>query len=72
MVERQAEEEKEQVKELDTDRCPMDHPLSDYQNALQSVGALLREFIFQIYNFRLRTSKFVRVQWINRFKSTKS
>ncbi|KAF1770534.1 hypothetical protein GCK72_002353 [Caenorhabditis remanei] len=40
MVERQAEEEKEQVKELDTDRCPMDHPLSDYQNALQSTQDL--------------------------------
>lgn len=36
MVELQAEREMEQMKELDTDCYPLDHPLSDYQNALHS------------------------------------
>ncbi|CAO4361757.1 unnamed protein product [Caenorhabditis nigoni] len=36
MVERQAELEKEQKKELVTDLCTIDHLLSDYQNALNS------------------------------------
>lgn len=37
MIERQAEREMEQAKELDTDRYPLDHPLSDYQNGLTSI-----------------------------------
>lgn len=36
MVERQAEQEKEQMKELETDCYPLDHSLSDYQNTLVS------------------------------------
>ncbi|CAI2302523.1 unnamed protein product [Caenorhabditis sp. 36 PRJEB53466] len=36
MVERQAEQELELSKQEDTDRYPIDHPLSDYQDALIS------------------------------------
>ncbi|EGT39638.1 hypothetical protein CAEBREN_22847 [Caenorhabditis brenneri] len=36
MVERQAEQEREQMKELETDRYPLEHSLSDYQNSLVS------------------------------------